>query len=101
MRGLGEAGKGGGANRLLPREKTQFNGGYRGVFDYPLDAAGWTCYTKTMKHIITILAAMAVLAGGYTHYGDLRDDRTIEDSADSRAGTDGNAAAGCSSIKPT
>jgi hypothetical protein len=54
-----------------------------------------------MKHIITILAAMAVLAGGCTHYGDLRDDRMVEDSSDAKTGTDGNAAAGCSSIKPT
>jgi hypothetical protein len=54
-----------------------------------------------MKTIIPILAAMALLAGGCTHYGDLYEDRRVEDNSDAKAGTDGNAAAGCSSIKPT
>ncbi len=66
-----------------------------------LDAGGGTCYTKAMKTIILILAAMALLAGGCTHYGDLRDDRMVEDGSDAKAGTEGNAPAGCGSIKPT
>jgi hypothetical protein len=70
-------------------------------FVFPLDADGGTCYTQDMKTIIPILAAMALLACGCTHCGDLYDDRTVEDSSDAKAGTDGTAAAGCRPIKPT